>query len=99
MKTSVKKEIGFVPSALSELPDAIHWCDNQCSEHRSMFNQIAAMVTEEGSEAHTFNLCKLCHIERLARRGKQSVKAAEWREVVKRKAHRRRLWKVFRWHK
>ena len=56
VKTSVRKkfdEIGFVPSALSELRGAIHWCDNQCSEHGFRFNQIGAMVTEEGGEAQT----------------------------------------------
>ena len=42
------EEIGFVPSALSEPRGAIHWCDNRCSEKGFRFNQIAAMVTEEG---------------------------------------------------
>ena len=54
-------EIGFVRSALSEPRRAIHWCDNPCSEHGFKFNQIGAMVTKEGGEAHTIKLCKLCH--------------------------------------
>ena len=53
------------------------------------------MVTEEGGEAHTINLCKRCFSERLARQGKQPVKVAEWRDNVERKAYRGRLWKVF----
>ena len=56
-----------------------------------MFNQIRATLTEEGGEAHTINLCKLCYSGRLVREGKQPVKAAEWREIVERKAHRGRL--------
>ena len=77
----------FVPSALSEPRGAIHWCDNQCSEHGFRFNQIGAVVTEEGGEAHAINLCKLCYNERLVRQEKQPLKAAEWREIVERKAH------------
>ena len=69
-------EISFMPSALSEPRGAIHWCDNQCSEQ----GFIAAMVTEEGGEAHTINLCKWCHNERLVRQGKPPVNAAEWSE-------------------
>ena len=41
-------EIGFVPNAFSGPRGAIHWRDNQCSEHGVKFNQIGAMVTEEG---------------------------------------------------
>ena len=39
-------------------------------------------------------LCKQRHNERLARQGKQAVKAAEWRVIVERKAFRGKLWKV-----
>ena len=73
------EEIGFVPSAVSESREAAHWCDNQCSERGFRFNQIGAMVTEEGGEAHTIN-CKRCYNERLARQDKQPEKAAEWRD-------------------
>ena len=57
-------EIGRVPSALSEPRGATHRRDNQCSEHAFRFNQIGAMVTEEGGEAHAINVCKLCYNER-----------------------------------
>ena len=39
-------EIGFVPSAQSELGGVMHWCDNRCSEKRLRFSHIASMVTE-----------------------------------------------------
>ena len=46
--------------------------------------QIAPMVTEQGGEARTVNLCKRCYTERLVQQGKQLLKSKEWRE---------RLWK------
>ena len=52
------------------------------------FNQIGTMVTEEGGEAHTINLCERCYNERLARQGKQPVKAAEWRENCRAKSRK-----------
>ena len=70
------EEIGFVPSALIEPLGAIHWCNNQCSAHGFKIHQIAAMVTEEGGEAHTINLCKFCYNERRVRQGEQPAKAA-----------------------
>ena len=56
--------------------------------------QIASMVIEEGGEARTINLCKLCYNAKLVQQGKQSLQSKEWREVVERKAHWGRLWKV-----
>ena len=35
---------------------------------------------------HTIILCKRCYNERLVRQGKQPAKAAEWSEIVERKA-------------
>ena len=35
--------------------------------------QIASMVTEEGGEARTINLCKRCYNERLVHQGKQPL--------------------------
>ena len=87
--------IGFVPSALSEPRGAIHWCGNRCCEESFRFHQIAVMVTEEGGEAHTISLCKFCYNESAVRQGKQPLKLAEWKEIVERKAHRGRLWKIF----
>ena len=40
------------------------------------------MVTEEGGEAHTINLCKRWYNERQVRQGKPPAKAAEWREKL-----------------
>ena len=67
----------------------------KCSEHGFRFKQSVSMVTGEGCEAHTINMCKLCCIERSARQGKKPVKAAEWRDIVERKAYRGWLWEVF----
>ena len=98
MKKSIRKEadeMGFVPSALSELRGAFYWCDNRCSDEALRFLQIASMVIEEGGEARTTNLRKRCCNQKLVQQGKQSLKSMEWRGVVERKAHRGRLWKIF----
>ena len=47
------------------------------------------------SEARAINLCQQCYMEKLVHQGKQPLKSKEWREVVERKAHRCRLWKIF----
>ena len=57
--------------------------------------QIASMVIEEGGEARTINLCRRCCNEKTVQQGKQSLKSKEWKEVLVKKAHRGRLWKVF----
>ena len=72
-----------------------YWCDNRCSEKALRYMQSPSMLIEEGGEARTFNLCQRCYNEQLVQQGKQSM---EWREVVERKAHRVRLWKVFGRH-
>ena len=78
-------EIGFVPSAPGQPRGAIYWCDSRCSEKTIRKRQIAPMVIEEGGEARTINLCKLCHNAKLVQQGKQP-----WKEVVEKKAHRGR---------
>ena len=88
-------EMGFVPSAFSELRGAFYWCDNRCSDEALKCMQIASTVIEEGGEVHTINLCKRCYNEKLVQQGKQLLKLMEWRGVVERKAHRGRLWKIF----
>ena len=87
-------EIGFVPIASSDFRGAVHWCDNRCSEKTLRYSQIASMVTEEGGEVRTINLCRPCHSARLVQQGKQPLKPKEWRESVERKAHRGRLWTI-----
>ena len=72
-----------------------HWCGNRCSEHGIRFNQVGAMVTEEGGEAHTIILCRLWYNENQVRQGKQPLKVAGWK-IVELEAHRGRLWKMFR---
>ena len=53
------------------------------------------MVIEEGGEARTINLFKLCHNAKLVQQGKQPLKSEEWKEVVEKEAHRGSVWKVF----
>ena len=88
-------EIGFVLSALSEPRGAVHWCDTRCSAKSLRYTQIASMVTEEGGEARTINLCRPCCSKRLVQQGKQFLKVAEWREIVESKAHHGRLRTTF----
>ena len=93
MKNSVRKKQRR--SALSEPQGTTHWCDNRCTEKALRYMQIASMVTEEGGEARTINLCKQCYNERLVQQGKQPLNSKEWKEVLEKKAHPSRLWKVF----
>ena len=58
------------------------------------YTWIASIVTEEGGEARTINLCGPCYSEKPVQQGKQPLKVAEWREIIKRKAHRGRLWEI-----
>ena len=88
-------EIGFVPGALGEPRGVYSWCDNRCCEKSLRFRQIASLVTEEGGDARTINLCQRWYNEKLVQQGKQSLKSKDWREVVERQAHRGRLWKIF----
>ena len=88
-------EMCFVPSALCEPRGAIYWCDNRCSEKAIRYWQRASMVLEDGGEARTINVYKLCYSAKLEQQGKQQLKLCEWNKVVEKKAHRGRLWKVF----
>ena len=57
--------------------------------------QIASVAIQEGGEARTINLCKLCNNAKLVQQGKQPQKSKQWKEVLEKKAHRGRLWKIF----
>ena len=87
--------MGYVPSALGEPRGAIYWCDNRCSEKAIRYWQIASVVIEVGGEVRTINLCKLCYNEKCVQQGKEPRQLWEWKGVVEKKAHRRRLWLVF----
>ena len=89
-------EIGSVPSVFSEPRQAHYWCENRCIDKALSYMQIASMVIEEGGEARTINFCKLCHNAKLVQQGNQPQKSKEWKEVLEKKAHRGRLWKIFR---
>ena len=87
------EEMGFVPSALGEPREAIHWCENRCSDKAIRYWQIASMVLEGGGEARTVNLCQQWYNESLVQQGKQPLKVWQWKGVVEKKAHRGRLLK------
>ena len=54
------------------------------------------MVTEEGGEARTNNMCRPCYSELLVRLGKKPLKVAEWREIVERKRSPWQVMEIFR---
>ena len=68
------EEMGFGPSALGEPREAIHWCDNRCSEKAIRYWQVASTVVEEGGEARTINLCQQYDNEKLVQQGTQQLK-------------------------
>ena len=65
--------------------------DNRCSNQAVRFLQIASMVIEEGGEARTFNLCKLCYNAKLVQQVKQPLNSKEWGEVLEKKHHERNM--------
>ena len=58
-----------MPSALSEPPGSIYFCDNRCSEKAVRYWQFASVV---GEEAHTVNLCQHCYNERTVGTARQA---------------------------
>ena len=92
---SVREKQLRLPCALSEPRGAHHWCDNRCSDKALRSMLIASMVIEEGGEARTINLCKLWYTGKLVQQGRQPQKSKGWKEVMEKKAHRGRLWKIF----
>ena len=67
------EELSFIPCAVSEPRWAVHMCDNKCREEGFKFNQIAAIVTEEGGAVRTINLCKQCYDVRRLNKGEREV--------------------------
>ena len=51
------KDLGFIPSAVSDPRWALHMCDNKCTEKGYKLCQIAAVVTVEGGAVHTLKTC------------------------------------------
>ena len=65
---------------------ALHMCDNKCRAKGFKFFEMAVIVTEEGSAAHTINLCKTCDNAGRLKQGEEEVTAPKWRELVEQKA-------------
>ena len=88
------EEISFVPSAMSVPQKPLFRCDNQCSEKKLSFWQLASVVIEEGEKSCTTNLCQQCYNESLEAEGDKLLSKWKWYEFEEKKAHRGRLWKM-----
>ena len=89
------KEPSFISSAVSESRWALHMCDNKRGEEGFKFDQLEAIVTEEGGTARTINLCKQRYNARWLKQGERQVTASKWRDMVEQKAFRGKLWAAF----
>ena len=82
--------MSFVPSAIS-VPLI---CDNQCSGKTLSFWQFASVVIKEGEESYNTNLCQQRYNESVVARGDTPLTTWQWHELVEKKAHGGRLWKI-----
>ena len=64
------------------------------SDKALRFWQFASVVVEDGEEPHTANLCPQCCNGSLTAKGLAPLKNWHWKEVVEKKAHRGRLWRM-----
>ena len=88
------EEASFVPSAISVPQRSMFGCDNRCSEKALSFWQCASVVTEEGEESYTTNLCQQGYNKNLIAKGDAPLTKWQWYAVVEKKAHRGRLWRM-----
>ena len=63
------EELSFVPSAISVPRKLMFRCDNQCIKKNLSFWQLASVVTQEGEESYTTNLCQKCYNDSLKAKG------------------------------
>ena len=56
--------------------------------------QLASVVVTEGDEAYTTNLCQICFKKHLQAKGEEPLTNVKWKQVVKKKAYRGRMWKM-----
>ena len=81
------EEISFVPCALRIPQKPTFWCDNRCREE-------ASVLVEDGEESYTANLCQQCYNESMTANCLAPWKNWQWKEIVEKKAHRGRLWRM-----
>ena len=89
-----EEERTFVPSAVSVPLKPLFRCDNQCSEKTLSYWQLASVVVNKGDEAYTTNLCQRCFNKHLQAKGDKPLSNVQRRQVVEKKAHRGRMWKM-----
>ena len=85
----------FVPSAVSDPRWALHMCDKKCRETGFKFYELAAIVVEEGDTPHTINLRRKCYEKARLEQGETQVNGAQWKELIKQKTSRGKLWAAF----
>ena len=88
------EEISFVPSAISVPQRPLFRCDNRCSDKTLSFWQFASVVMKGCEESYTTNLCQQCSNKMLVARGDKPLEKWQWYEVVEKKTHRGRLWRM-----
>ena len=66
-------------------------CDNKCKTKGYKFDQIAAVVSEDGGAAHTINFCKKCNIEMRAKQAEAEVAASKRRALIVQKGFWRKV--------
>ena len=79
------EETSFVPSAISVPQKLLFRCDNQCSEKTLSFRQLASVVTKEGEESYTTNLCQQCYNKSLEAKGDKPLTMWQRYEFVEKR--------------
>ena len=72
-----EEERTFVPSKVSVPLKHLFRCDRQCSEKTLSYWQLASVVLNEGDEACTTNLCKMCFNKTLAGKRRRTTDKCE----------------------
>ena len=75
------EELSFVPSAISVPQKLIFRCDNQCTEKSLSFWQLASVVTREGEESYTTDICQKCYNDSLKAKGEKNTDKMEVERV------------------
>ena len=84
-----------VPSAISVPQKHLFRCDTHCSEKAFSFWQFASVVKKEGRRSHTRQMyASKCYNESLVGKGDKQLTRWQWYELVEKKTHRGRFWKM-----
>ena len=88
------EEISCVPSAISVPQKHLFRCDNHCNEKAFSFWQFPSVVKKEEEESYTTKCMPAVLNESLAGEGKKQLTRWQWYELVEKKTHRGRFWKM-----